>query len=133
MTALGDEVVVSHHWSFDSFKFSDVEVDRELMEILDLVPPLYHLNRETWPQREDRVMRHFAFWSPPHRQLATAALTRFEWLSEDRLVQRTTFRHGTGDVTITVNFSKDARSGFPPRSATVAGPLETTQKVYRLK
>jgi hypothetical protein len=128
--AMGDEVVVSHHWSFDSFKFSDVEADRELMEILYMVPPMVHLNRETWPQRKDRVMRHFAFWSPLHRQLTTAALTRFEWLSEDRLVQRTTFRHAAGDVTITVNFLADTRSGFPPRSATVAGPIEMTQRVY---
>lgn len=131
--AMGDELVVSHHWSFDSFKFSDVEVDRELMEILYLVPPMVHLNRETWPQRKDRVMRHFAFWSPLHRQLATAALTRFECLSDDRLVQRTTFGHAAGEVTITVNFSADIRSGFPPRSATVAGPLEMTQKVYQPK
>ena len=129
--ALGDQVVVSHHWSFDSFKFSDLAADRELMEILYLVPPLYHLNRETWPQRKNRITRHFSFWSPLHRQLATAPLTRFECLTKDRLVQRTTFRHPAGDVTLTVNFSTDPRSGLPPRSATVGGPVDVTQKLYQ--
>jgi hypothetical protein len=131
--ALGDQVVVSHHWSFDSLKLSDVAVDRELMEILYLVPPLYHLNRETWPQRKDAITRHFSFWSPLHRLLATAPLVRFQWLSDDRLVQRTTFRHPTGDITVTVNFSTDARSGFPARSATVTGLIALTQRIYQSK
>jgi len=129
--ALGDQVVVSHHWSFDSLKLSDVAADREFMEILYLVPPLYHLNRETWPQRKDAITRHFSFWSPLHRGLATAPLVRFQWLSEDRLLQRTTFRHPSGDTTITVNFSTDARPGFPARSATVAGPIPLTQRIYQ--
>jgi hypothetical protein len=128
--ALGDQMIVSHHWSFDSLKLSDVAADRELLEILYLVPPLYHLNRETWPQRKDAITRHFALWSPLHRVLATAPLVRFQWLSEDRLVQRTTFRHPSGDTAITVNFSIDARPGFPARSATVAGPIPLTQKIY---
>jgi len=131
--ALGDQVVVSHHWSFDSLKLSDVAADRELMEMLYLVPPMYHLNRETWPQRKDFITRHFSFWSPLHRVLATAPLVRFLWLSEDRLVQRTTFRHPSGDTTITVNFSTESRSGFPARSATVAGPIPLTQSIYQSK
>ena len=131
--ALGDQVIVSHHWSFDSLKLNDVAADWELMEILYLVPPLYHLNRETWPQRKDSITRHYAFWSPLHRVLATAPLVRFQWLSEDRLLQRTTFRHPTGDITVTVNFSTDARSGFPARSATVAGPIPLTPRIYQSK
>ena len=51
-------------------------------------------------------------------------------LVEDRLVQRPTFRHPSGDTTITVNFCTDARSGFPARSATVAGPIHLTQTIY---
>ena len=130
--ALGDEVVVSHHWSFDSFKFSDVAATRELLEILYLVPPLYHINRETWPQRREQILRHVAFWSPPHRELATSPLARFEWLSDDRLLQRTTFQHRSGDVTVTVNFANEERSGRPPMSATVAGPIPFRQSVYQV-
>jgi hypothetical protein len=129
--ALGDELIATHHWSFDSLKFSDLTVTRELLEILYMVPPMYHLNREAWPQRRDRIVRHFAFWGPIHRQLATARLTRFEWRSPDRLLQRTTFRAGAGDVTITVNFAESERAGYPPHSATLAGDLRVAQTVYR--
>lgn len=129
--ALGDEVVVSHHWSFDSFKFSDVAATRELLEILYLLPPLYHINRETWPQRREQILRHIAFWSPLHRELATSRLTRFEWLSDDRLLQRATFQHRSGDVTFTINFSDAEQSKYPPLSATIAGPLPLRHSVYR--
>jgi len=131
--ALGDEIIVSHHWSLDSFKLSDVAGERELTELLYMVPPVYHLNRETWPERQERMVRHFKFWSPLHRQLATAPLTRFETLTTDRLLQRTTFQLPEGEATITVNFGDAAAKGYPPQSATVAGAISVAQSVYRLR
>lgn len=130
--ALGDELVVSHHWSLDPFKLSDVAGKRELMELLYMVPPMYHLNREIWPERQQRIVRHFKFWSPLHRQLAIASLTRFETLTPDRLLQRTTFRLAEGEATITVNFGNNEAKGFPPESATVKGAIEIQQPVYRI-
>ncbi|MHC1769654.1 MAG: glycoside hydrolase [Verrucomicrobiia bacterium] len=35
-------------------KLKDVENTRELLEILYMVPPIYHLNREAWPKRRER-------------------------------------------------------------------------------
>lgn len=131
--ALGDELIVSHHWSFDSLRLSDVAGQRELMELLYMVPPMYHLNRETWPARQQRIVRHFKFWSPLHRKLATAPLTRFETLTPDRLLQRTTFQLPDGEVTITVNFGDVLAKGFPPKSATVAGAVASPQPVFRLQ
>jgi hypothetical protein len=131
--ALGDELITTHHWSFDSLKFHDIANTRELMEILYNVPPMYHLNRESWPKRRERIVRHTAFWAPIHRRLAEAPLTRFAWLSEDRLLQRATFRTARGDVTITVNFGKELRRSYPGYSATVAGPIDLGQRVYVLQ
>jgi hypothetical protein len=132
--ALGDEIIATHHWSFDSFKLGDVETSRELLELLYMVPPMYHMNRLNWPKRQERILRHLAFWGPLHRELATAPLTHFECLSKNRLLQRTTFRTPKGDVSITVNFSDDAQANYPPLSATVAGPIATTgQALYRAK
>ncbi len=129
--ALGDEVIATHHWSMDSLKFKDIEQIRELMEILYMVPPMYHLNRETWPKRRERIVQHLAFWGPLHRELATAPLTRFACLSEDRLVQRTTFHPKSGEVTITVNFGGKAQASYAPYSATVNGSLSIPKQVFR--
>jgi hypothetical protein len=129
--ALGDEIMATHHWTFDSLKLSDLAAQRELMELLYVVPPMYHLNRETWPRRRDRIVRHFKFWSPLHQKLASAPMVRFEWLAKDRLLQRTAFRLPEGEVNVTVNFAKKEIAGFPAASATVGGPLSFPQLVYR--
>jgi hypothetical protein len=129
--ALGDELIATHHWSFDSLKFAGLEQTRELMEILYLVPPLYHLNRQTWPLRRERILKHLAFWGPLHRELATAPLTRFAWLTKDRLVQRSTFQTPQGEVSITVNFGDTPQADCPPHSATVTGSTSVPQRNYR--
>ena len=121
---------MTHHWSFESLKFANVAATRELLEILYMVPPLYHLNRETWPDRKNRIVRHFEFWSPLHREVASAPLTKFEWLSEDRLVQRTTFRRSSGDMMLTANFSGRAVEGCPPMSVRVSGQSSLSGRVY---
>jgi hypothetical protein len=111
-------------------KLVDVKRTRELMEILYMVPPMYHLNREAWPKRRASILSHLAFWGLLHRELATAPLHRFEYLSEDRLVQRTTFRTREGEVSISVNFSGGSQAGFPPYSATVDGAVSIPARTY---
>jgi hypothetical protein len=93
---------------------------------------MYHLNRETWQKRSQRIIRHFAYWSPIHRALATSPLIRFEWLTPDRQLQRTTFSSPQGPVTMTVNFSDADLKGFPRQSATAEGPISVQERVYRV-
>lgn len=128
--AVGEEVLATHHWSFDSLKLSDVERSRQLMEILYMAPPMYHLNREAWPKRRERILRHFAFWSPLHRQLAGTQLVRFQVLTPDRLVQRTTFETPSGNVSLTVNFGDQAQADCPPFSASVSGPISVRDRAF---
>lgn len=130
--ALGDEIIATHHWSFDSLKFENVKGTRELLEILYMVPPLYHINRETWPERREPILEYLAFWGPLHRELAPVPLTGFDYLSDDRLVQRTTFQTEEGEVKITVNFGGKSQKGYPAYSATVSGPISVSRRVYRV-
>ncbi|WP_160105395.1 glycoside hydrolase [Pseudomonas izuensis] len=88
-------VITTHHWLFDSLKLSNVRVENELAQLLYNVPPLYHLTAETLKQRLPVMARQDAFFRPLHERLATQAMTDFRWLSEDRLVQKTTFADGT--------------------------------------
>lgn len=86
-----DSVVATHHWSAPSFKFTEAAQTVELLELLYNVPPLYHLNRAEFQRRKDGIKAHFEFFSPLHRELSLLPLTDFQWLTEDRLVQRTVF------------------------------------------
>lgn len=86
-----DSVVATHQWGFGSLKFQDEDRARELIELLYGVPPLYHLNLPEWAKRAGEIRRHYAFFSPLHRETGLLRMSNFQWLSEDRLVQRTTF------------------------------------------
>lgn len=98
-----DSVITTHQWGFGSLKFSDAAVTNALLEALYQVPPLYHLNRREWARLRDQIVSRYEFWSPLHRGTASLALTQFQWLTEDRLVQRTLF----GDqVEVIANFSE---------------------------
>jgi hypothetical protein len=66
------------------------------------VPPLYHLYLDEFQKRREQIKKHYAFFSPLHRETAFLPLTEFQWLTDDRLVQRTSF----GDqIEMVANFS----------------------------
>lgn len=100
-----DSVITTHHWGSGSLKFENAIGTLALLELLYNVPPLYHLNIEEFSKHKAWIKRHYAFFSPLHRQIGGQAMTDFEWLSEDKLVQRTEF----GDtVELFANFGADA-------------------------
>lgn len=101
-----DSVITSNHWLHDNFKFSNVDSDNRLMQMLYNVPPLYHLSRGSLQARLPRIRCTDAFFRPLHQQLALQALTGFSWLSADHLLQQTRFADGSS---LTANFSAETR------------------------
>ncbi len=100
-TVFHDSVITTNHWGAGSLKFTNVVGTLALLELLYNVPPLYHLNMAEFSKHEDWIKRHYAFFSPLHRQIGGQPMTDFEWLSADRLVQRTVFG---GGVEMIANF-----------------------------
>ena len=99
-----DSVVTTHHWGYSSLKFKNAIETVALLELLYNVPPLYHLNTARFSKHKDWIKRHYAFFSPLHRQIGGQAMTDFEWLTEDKLVQRTVF---ADTVEIFANFGTE--------------------------
>ena len=99
-----DSVITTHHWGSGSLKFENAIGTLALLEQLYNVPPLYHLNIEEFSKHKAWIKRHYAFFSPLHRQIGGQAMTDFEWLSDDRLVQRTEFGNV---VEVFANFGTD--------------------------
>ena len=99
-----DSVITTHHWGSGSLKFENAIGTLALLEQLYNVPPLYHLNIEEFSKHKAWITRHYAFFSPLHRQIGGQAMTDFEWLSDDKLVQRTEFGN---IVEIFANFGTD--------------------------
>ena len=100
-----DSVVTTNHWGSGSLKFENAIEALALLELLYNVPPLYHLNMAEFSKHKAWIKWHYAFFSPLHRQIGGQAMTDFEWLREDKQVQRTEF----GDtVELFANFGTDA-------------------------
>ena len=86
-----DSVVTTHHWGSGSLKFKNAIGTLALLELLYNVPPLYHLNIDEFSKHKAWIKRYYAFFSPLHKQIGGKVMTDFEWLSDDRQVQRTEF------------------------------------------
>jgi hypothetical protein len=128
-----DSVISSHHWSFDTLKFEEVEDERELARLLYNVPALHHLSARSLSARLPLLTRQDAFFRPLHERLWDDALTGFGWLSEDRLVQATSFADGTRLI---ANFAGEERQvegvALPGRSVTALVP-GAAAAVYRVE
>ena len=99
-----DSVVTTNHWLSGSLKFENAIETLALLELLYNVPPLYHLNMAEFIKHKAWIQRHYAFFSPLHRHIGGQTMTDFEWLRDNRQVQRTEF----GDVVeIFANFGTE--------------------------
>ena len=99
-----DSVVTTNHWLSGSLKFENAIETLALLELLYNVPPLYHLNMVEFSKHKAWIQRHYAFFSPLHREIGGQTMTDFEWLTDNRQVQRTEF----GDVVeIFANFGTE--------------------------
>src|SRR5207247_8185797 len=99
--ALHDSVVATDHGGSATLKFGNVVQTRLLLGVLYNTPPLYHMNLAEWEWRKALVKEHYAFFSPLHRETAVLPMSDFEWLTPDRMVQRTKFGNA---VEIVANF-----------------------------
>jgi hypothetical protein len=105
-TVFHDSVVTTHHWQNGSLKFENVVGTVSLTELLYMVPPMYHLNLDEFEKHRETMKRHYEFFSPLHREIGFSQMTDFNWLSFDRLLQRTTF---DDRVEMIANFSTQMR------------------------
>lgn len=100
-TVFHDSIVATHHWSAPTLKFTGIVKERELMELLYNVPPLYHLNQREFAEHGTQIATHCRDFEKLHRELGLLPLTGFQWLTEDHRVQKTTFG---GKVELVANF-----------------------------
>jgi len=130
-TVFHDSVVATHHWHHSSLKFTDQVDTVELLELLYNVPPLYHMSLEEYEKHGPQMKAHYAFFSQLHRELGLLPLTDFQWLTADRMVQRTVFGEA---VEMVANFAEEdfryLETAIPGRSI-LARWLETEDtRVY---
>jgi hypothetical protein len=95
-----DSVVTSAHYGSHSFKFTNVAQTVALTEILYQVAPMYHMNLRTFDDTKTQIARHVAVFSKTHAYSYQYALQDFEFVTDERDVQKTRF----GNLEIVANF-----------------------------
>jgi hypothetical protein len=96
-------VVTTDRWNTSLSKFSNEVLFRRrcLFRLLYNAPFLWNLDLKEIEQNGGAMSSLHKFFSPIHQAVGTKPLTSFEWLTEDKMVQRTRF----GDeIEMTANF-----------------------------
>lgn len=106
-----DSIVATHHWSYGSLKSRH---DKSIMAVLEFfynIPPLYHLNLETWRRFKEPIAGHYRKFNRLHKKIGRQPLADFVFLNEPRTLQQIEF----GDVKMIANFSVEPyQSSYGP-------------------
>ncbi|MHC4169286.1 MAG: glycoside hydrolase [Planctomycetota bacterium] len=130
-TVFHDSVVTTNHWQNGSLKFDNMIDTVELTGLLYMAPPLYHMNLDEFAKHGETMKRYYKFFSPLHRELGFSQMTDFNWLSPDRLLQRTVFED---KVEMVANFSYENRRygelAIPARSILASSKNKTRTRIF---
>jgi len=127
-------VITTAHWESGSLKIKNEVGTRMLSELLYNTPPLYHIDKTEWDKNKAVILKQVKVWSRLHKKAVKLPMTAFNILSNDRLVQQTTFGN---DIKVTVNFSNTNvlinHQLIQARSAIIVdGPIKTTYSVKKI-
>ncbi len=109
--AFHDSVVAADRWEFGLMKVAGLERTRFARSLLYGTPTMWNLDRKElarvgpWLKAAEDDFRTAHSWDTP------VALTGFRWLSDDRLVQQTTYADGR---VLIANFSEAPWQGLGP-------------------
>lgn len=97
-----DSLVSTDRWELPFNKFPAEKRSRALLALLNLAPMIYALNTDTLEREGPDLAALQKFYSKLSDIAGTEPMSMFEWLTPDRLVQRTVF--GDKKLTVTANF-----------------------------
>jgi hypothetical protein len=101
-TVFHDSVISTDRSELSELKIPAIRQAKALLQNLYNIPPIWVLDKKTLEKIQDYFSKYYDFFSPLHQMAGLEALTQFEWLTADRLVQRTQFGNR---VILTANFS----------------------------
>ncbi|HEX8920179.1 MAG TPA: glycoside hydrolase [Pyrinomonadaceae bacterium] len=110
-TVFHDSVVTTDFWGAPLMKFDNLVQTRSLLLLLYNVPAMWSLDQRALKEYGARIKAMNDFFAPLHKEIGAQPLTRFRWLTPDRLVQRAEF---SDKVVLTANFGERAFGKLPP-------------------
>lgn len=99
-----DCVVSYWYWGDSSNSVPELMPLRDLFDALYGEPPLYSLSASQWEEQKEEIAASYARATKVARRTGFARMVSFEYLTPDRLVQKTRFSNG---ISVTANFSTE--------------------------
>ena len=124
-----DSVIVSAHWGNATFKFIPEIQNNLIKTFLYDYPPMLHLDRAALQKYRSVLKDYLPLWSKWHRRLVQTEMIDFQFLSPDRLLQKTSFSDG---IQIIANFSDHSyryqQCSIPSKSLIIVKGTEELDK-----
>lgn len=111
---LHDSIVTTDRWEIPLVKFKNLYEDRFLLEFLCGVPSMWSLDSKAIKQYENVLKQIGKEFYDLHSQIMTEELTDFQFLTDDRKVQKTVF--GDNKVSIIANFRDTQYQDIPQKA-----------------
>ncbi|MGC1855121.1 MAG: glycoside hydrolase [Candidatus Aquirickettsiella sp.] len=101
-TVFHDSVITTDRWELNELKIPVIRKTKALLQNLYNVPPIWVLDQKALQKNKKYFVDYYNFFSPLHQMTGLEALTTFDWLTDDHLVQQTQFGNR---LILTANFS----------------------------
>jgi Glycosyl hydrolases related to GH101 family, GH129 len=106
-----DSVITTDRWELNELKIPAIRKTKALLQNLYNVPPIWVLDQKTLQKNKRYFVDYYNFFSPLHQMAGIEALTTFDWLTDDHLVQQTQFGNR---LILTTNFSNQSYEDIGP-------------------
>ncbi|MFB8280176.1 glycoside hydrolase [Nocardia colli] len=110
-TVLHDSLINLDRWELAYYKLPQQQTMRALTAILNNTPLNLALDQRQLAEHGAEIVRLQKYFAPLHEAAGTLPMTDFQWLTDDHLVQRSTF--GDNALTVTANFGTTASGDLP--------------------
>jgi len=107
-----DSVITTDRWELNELKIPAIRKIKALLQNLYNVPPIWVLDQKTLQKNKKYFLDYYNFFFPLHQMAGIEALTKFDWLTDDHLIQQTQFGNR---LILTANFSDRAYENIGPR------------------
>jgi len=106
-----DSVITTDRWELNELKIPAIRKTKALLQNLYNIPPIWVLDQKTLQKNKKYFVDYYNFFSPLHQMAGLEALTTFDWLTDDHLVQQTQFGNR---LSLIANFSNKSYEGIGP-------------------
>ncbi|WP_342227788.1 glycoside hydrolase [Rickettsiella endosymbiont of Rhagonycha lignosa] len=106
-----DSVISTDRWELNELKIPAIRKTKALLQNLYNVPPIWVLDQKTLQKNKKYFVEYYNYFSPLHQMTGIEALTTFDWLTDDHLVQQTQFGNR---LILTANFSDRSYENIGP-------------------